>query len=198
MEEGFICIATLDRFDELRRFLTSFRKHNNHPISILLAKDIADAHRIKTLCAFYSPFEFTCMLDIDMLVNAPLNDFFAPAKEGKIGVVREKGVGCINSGVLVFPTPMMKSFCELWNIHYERKLKKGFDGTHGTWDQDLLNVLIKKFPYVELSSNWNHILKDYTPEEELKIYDEVKIFHFLHAPDIDRTKYKSYQEFMKL
>lgn len=198
MKEGFICIFTLDRRGELRKFLTSFHKHNSYPISIILAKDIIDAHRIKTQCAFYSPYDYTVLIDIDILVNGDLSDLFSIAKSGRIGIVREKGVGCLNSGVLAFPTFVMKDLCEMWNTKYEEKLRKGFTGKYGTWDQDLLNVLIKKFPFLELPSKWNHIIKDYSPAEELAVYNEVRIFHFLHAPDIDRTKYKSYQEFMKL
>ncbi|GAG75311.1 unnamed protein product, partial [marine sediment metagenome] len=88
--KGFICIFTLDRIEELRRFLTSFKQHNSLPISILLARDAAEAHQFKTLCGFLTPYNFTAMLDIDILVNGNLNDFFAPAEDGKIGIVKEK------------------------------------------------------------------------------------------------------------
>lgn len=198
MTKGFLCIFTLDRIDELRRFLKSYQKFNDLPISILLAKDTADAHRLKTLCAFYSPYDFTCMLDIDIMVNANLRGIFALVPDGKIGIVREKGMPVLNSGVLVFNTDSMKKLCEIWNKNYERKLIRGFSGKQGTWDQDLLIPLLFKNLYIELPFTWNCIVKDRSPEEELKIYNQVKIFHFLHAPDIDRTKYKSYQEFIKL
>ena len=202
MKQGVICVFTLNRIDELKKFLTAYHRYNNHSISIILAKDMPDAHRIKTLYAFYSPYDYTISIDTDILINGDLDDLFSIARQGKIGIVREKGVKCLNSGVLVFPTSIMKSLCEVWNMRYEEKLRKGFTGQRGTWDQDILNFLLLnkpgKYPFVELSSKWNHIIKDYSPAEELAVYDDVKIFHFLHAPDIDRNKYKSYQEFMKL
>jgi len=198
LNRGFICIFTLDKMEELRRFLKSYHKYNAHPISIILAKDIRDAHRIKTLCAFYTPFPLTALLDIDMLINGDLDELFDTALDGKIGIVREKICPVLNSGMLVFPREAMRLVCKIWNERYEAKLKKGFNGSTGTWDQDILNKIIKGFPHRELPSKWNHILKDYTPEQELEIYDQVKIFHFLHAPDIKRETYKSYQEFIKL
>ena len=198
MKKGFICIFTLDRIDELRRFLTSFNKHNSLPISILLANNTEDAHRLKTKCAFYSPFDFTCMLDIDILVNGNLNELFSIAEQGKIGIVREQGVKCLNSGVVVFPTELMKKLCLEWNKNYERKLIKGFSGKQGVWDQDILIPLLQKYPYIELPFIWNCIIKDRTPEKEIEIYDTIKIFHFLHHPEVPREKYKSYQTFMEL
>jgi len=196
--KGFICIFTLDRIEELRRFLTSFHKHNSLPICILLAKDTADAHRLKTKCAFYSPFDFTCMLDIDMLINGNLDNLFSITPKDRIGIVRERGVKCLNSGVLVFSTSIMKNLCLEWNKIYERKLIKGFSGKQGTWDQDVLIPLLEKYPYKELPPVYNHILKDYSPDEELAMFDFIKIFHFLHASDVDRNKYASYQAFMAL
>ena len=198
MEKGFICISTLDRFEELRKFLISFHKFNFLPIIALIARDMADAHRIKTLCAFYTPFKYSALLDTDILVNGDLSDMFYPALENRIGIVREKEAKCLNSGVIVFPLEKMKIICTEWNRKYEHRIKKGFEGKSGTWDQCILNDLLINLPIVELSSIYNHILKDYTPEQELELYDSVKLFHFLHAPDIDRNKYKSYQTFMSL
>jgi len=197
-EKGFICISTLDRFDELGRFLKSFKKYNSLPIIVLVANDIADAHRIKTNCAFLTPFLYTCLMDTDILVNGDLSEIFLPALQNRIGIVREKTFKVLNSGVIVFPREKMKVLCKSWNEKYEVRLKKGYDGKSGTWEQGILNDILKKFPVVELPSKFNHILKDYTPEQELEVYDSVKIFHFLHAPDIDRNKYKSYQTFMSL
>jgi len=198
MNRGFICIFTLDRIEELRKFLTSFKKHNSLPISILLANNTADAHRLKTKCAFYSPFDFTCMLDIDMLVNKNLEEIFSFLSVADLGIAREQGVKCLNSGVIIFRTEAMKKVCSEWNRIYERKLIKGFSGKQGTWDQDILIPLLQKYNFVELPFEYNCIIKDRTPEEELKIYDTIKIFHFLHHPEVSREKYKSYQEFMAL
>lgn len=198
MEEGFVCISTLNRFDELKRFLTFFQKHNSKPIHVLIARDIADAHRIKTKIAFHTPFPLTVFLDTDMMVNGNLDELFDTALDGKIGIVRERGVKCLNSGMLVFPKEAMKLVCKIWNERYELKIKKGYSGGGGTWDQDILNNILPGFPHRELSSIWNHIIKDVSPEEELQHYDEVKIFHFIHEPGIPREKYKSYQEFMKI
>ena len=71
--------------------------------------------------------------------------------------------------------------------------------------QDTKFYEIQNFNRFDVEDYLNHIeeyeqelLKDYTPEQELEIYDQVKIFHFLHAPDIKRETYKSYQEFIKL
>jgi len=198
MHYGFICVSTLDRFDELKRFLHFFKKHNDLPIIIILADDQPDAHRKKTQLCSLSPFDFTCFLDTDILVNGNLEEIFDCCLDGKIGIVREKKTPVLNSGVLVFSKESMRRVCPIWNEQYEEKLKKGFGPVKGVWDQDILNKIIKGFPHRELPSIYNHILKDYSPEEELAMYDSVKIFHFLHAPDIDRTKYKSYQEFIKL
>ena len=194
-QKGFMCVFTLDRIDELKRFLHFFKKTNDLPIASFLAKDQADAHRIKTLCAFYAPFPFTCMLDIDILVNGNLEEIFDLCLDGKLGVVREKGVPVLNTGVLVFPKEAMRRISPIWNDQYEAKLKKGFTGEKGTWDQDLFNALIKGFPHKEISSIWNHIVKDCSPEDEILIYDQIKLFHFLHHPGFDRNKYKSYQTF---
>ena len=195
---GFMCIFTLDRIDELRRFLTSFKEDNSLPISIFLARDIKDAHRIKTLCGFYSPFENTVLIDIDMLVNGNLMDLFSIAEQGKIGIVREKVMNVLNSGLIVFPKKLMQEVCSHWNKRFEKSVALVQDEIKGTWEQGLLNDLLKRFPFIELPFEYNCIIKDRTPGEELKIYDSVKIFHFLHEPGIDREKYKSYQEFLKL
>lgn len=196
--KGFMCVFTLDRIDDLRRFLTSFNKYNDFPIVALFARDIKDAHKLKTLCAFFTPFEHTAFLDIDMLVNGNLNALFSTATQGKIGIIKEKTVPVLNSGVLVFPKTLMQGLCTHWNRRYEKSVALITDQIKGTWEQGLLNNLIVKFPHVELPSEFNHIIKDCSPEEELKIYDTIKIFHFLHHSGIEREKYKSYQEFMKL
>jgi len=196
--KGFVCIFTLDRLDELKRFLHFFKKHNSLPICCILARDIAEAHRIKTLCAFYTPFPFTCLIDIDILVNGDLTEIFDICLDGKLGLVRERTIPVLNTGVIVFPKEAMRRICPIWNDQYESKLKKGFTGEKGTWDQDLFNAIIKGFPHKEISTKFNHVIKDCTPEQELKIFDEILCFHFLHAPDIDRNKYKSYQTFMSI
>lgn len=198
MEKGFICIFTLDRMDDLRRFLTSYLKHNSLPISVLFARNIEEAHRLKTRCGFLTPYDLTVLIDIDILVNGNLDDLFAPAEDGRIGIVREKKIPVLNSGVLVFPKDLMRDLCLIWNEKFEEKLIKKIVDRLGTWEQGLLNEILPQFPYVELPSEFNHILHDYTPEEELKIYDKIKLFHFLHHHGIDRTKYKSYQTFMSL
>jgi len=202
MEKGFMCISSLDRFDELRRFLTSFQKHNSLPICTFLARDIVEAHRIKSYCGWFTPFDHTVFLDTDMMINGDLSELFSIVGKERLGIVRERGVKVLNSGVLVFPKELMQNLNLEWNEGYETKIEGGFRGEKGTWDQDILNCLLKQnpkdYPHIELPSKWNHIIKDVTPEEELRVYDEVKIFHFLHHPGVPRKKYKSYQEFMKL
>ena len=197
-----MCISTTDRFDELRRFLSSFAKHNSLPICTFLARDIVEAHRIKSNCGWFTPFDYTALLDTDMMVNANLNDLFSIVGTNKIGIVREKGVKVLNSGMIVFPRYLMRDLNLEWNAGYETKIDSGFHGEKGTWDQDVLNFLLQSkqscYPSVELPSCWNHIVKDVSPRDELKYYDSIKIFHFLHQPGIPREKYKSYQEFMKL
>ena len=202
MEKGLIVVSTLDNFEELGRFLYSFKQHNSFPVHVIVAKDIVDAHRAKTRCAFHSPFKFTIMIDTDILINGDLSELFKTAEQGFIGIVREKLHPVLNSGVVVFPTELMKEVCTLWNSRYEEKIlnpkTKGKRSNLWYWDQDILNEILPQFPYKELPSIFNQILHDYTPEEELKIYDKIKVFHFLHHSNIDRYRYKSYKNYMAI
>ena len=195
LKKGFLCIVTPDRFDELKRFIFFYQRVNDLPLSVYVVNNQANAHRAKTLCAFLSPYERTCLIDIDILVNAHLDDIFALVPEDKIGIIREKGCPVLNSGVIVFTTEPMKKLCEIWNSKFEQKLMRGYNGKQGAWDQDVLAPIIKDFPYIELDPVWNWIVKDYSPEAEIENYGRVKLFHFMHANDYDRTKYKSFQIF---
>ena len=202
MEKGFICISTLDNFHELGRFLYSFKQHNSFPIQVIIARDIKDAFRLKTQCAFLSPFKFSVMMDTDILVNGDLSGLFELPEKGFIGIVREKIFPVLNSGVVAFPTELMKNLCEVWTAKFDQKQAQlrlqGKSRPDDVWDQDILNKIISDFPYKELPSEFNHILHDSTPEEELENYDKIKVFHFLHHQNIDRNRYKSYQNYMAL
>ncbi|HUX79674.1 MAG TPA: hypothetical protein VMW10_08040 [Alphaproteobacteria bacterium] len=202
MEKGLICISTQNRFEELGRFLRSFLQHNSFPVHVIIARDIKDAHKQKTLCALHSPFKYTIMMDTDILVNGDLSPLFETAKQGFIGIVREKKTPVLNSGVIVFPTELMKKVCTTWTFMFDQKrfqLKNGKAVLpNGVWDQDILNDILPQFPYKELSSEFNHILHDLSPEEENKVYGTIKVFHFLHHPNIDRNLYKSFRTYMEL
>jgi len=202
LEKGLICISTLSHFEELRRFLHSFLSHNSFPVHVIIAHDIKDAHKQKTLCAFHSPFKHTIMMDTDILVNGDLGPLFETAEKGFIGIIREKKTPVLNSGVIVFPTELMKKVCAIWTLKFDDKRIHSNQGklcpSGGVWDQDILNIILPQFPYKELSSEFNHILHDLSPEEENKIYDTIKVFHFLHHPNIDRNLYKSFRTYMEL
>lgn len=200
--KGFLFISTLDNFHELGRALFSLMQHNSFPVHVIIARDISDAFRLKTQMAFHSPFKYTIYMDTDILVNGNLDELFALAETVPVGIVREKVYPLLNAGFIVFETDYMKKVCKLWNEKYEAKQiilsTVGKIGYTDIWDQDILNEILPLFEFKELPSIYNQILHDYTPEEELKIYDSIKVFHFLHHHGIDRMRYKSYQNYMSI
>jgi len=198
MSNGYICIFTLDRIEDLRRFLISFKKYNNLPIACFLARDIIEAHSFKTQLGFLTPFDNSVFLDIDMLVNGDLSELFLTSEIGEIGVVRELGVKCLNSGMIVFPKVLMQSLCSKWHPAYIKSISRSPSSHPGTLEQSLFNVLVLNFPFRELPSKFNTIIKDISPAEESKMFETIRVFHFLHEPGIDRNLYKSYRTFQEL
>ncbi|GAI04067.1 unnamed protein product, partial [marine sediment metagenome] len=55
-----------------------------------------------------------------------------------------------------------------------------------------------EMPIEELSTDYNATFHDITPEEELKRWKDIKIFHFLHSWPKDKKKFKSYRLYMEL
>lgn len=202
MSRGFLVLTTLDRLDELRKMITSLKMYNDYPVVVAIAADAEEAHRIKTLCAVMTPFDYTVFLDTDMMINGNLDYLFEVAESGKIGIVRERKYPVLNSGVLAFSRYMMMPVCELWNSLYETRIKSFCPFPWGVYEQDILGQILEMnpdtYPHVEMPVEYNMILKDITPEEEKLQWNKIKIFHFLHCKLENRHKYKSYQDFMLL
>ena len=195
---GFFTVVTLDRFDELRRFLISLSKfHPDVPVCIYVAKDRLDAFRSKTQTAFLSPFDLTVLIDVDIYVNGKLDYLFDVAEQEKIGIVKHPRSGDLNTGVVCFSKSIMQPFSKKWTKIFDERLKdKSLFRLE--YDQGIFNTLAPEMPLRELSTDYNATFHDITPEEELERWDEIKIFHFLHSWPEDKEKFKSYRLFMEL
>lgn len=198
MSRGFFVVITLDRIEELRKFLVSLSKfHKDYPVCIYTAKGKIDTFRIKTQAAFLTPFEHTVVIDTDIFVNGKLDYLFEVAEKGKIGVIRHPNSKQLNAGVICFSKFVMQPFSKKWTELYD---KGAADGTlkEFEWDQTILNKLAPTMPIEELSTDYNATFHDITPKEELARWKDIKIFHFLHSWPKDKTKFRSYQLYMKL
>jgi len=189
MERGFYIVITLDRMDDLIKFLPHLKKHNKYPVMVTIADDAEDAYRKKTMVGFLSPFDVTVYLDTDVLVNGNLDYLFEVAEDGCIGIYRETRFPICNAGILAIPKEIKRELSEKWLSLYNAKKKKAV----GDWDQDVLNSLIPKFKFCYLPREYNCILHEILPSEEKEMFSRVKIFHFLHHKGIDRKKYKSWR-----
>ena len=193
-KRGFFVVITLDRFDELKRFLISLSKfHKDYPICIYVAKDSIDSFRIKTKAAFLTPFEYNVVIDIDIFVNGRLHYLFEVAEKGKIGVVRHPRSKALNTGVVAFSKAILQVFSNTWTEIYNKRVGRGFVG-----DQGIFNELAPKMPIQEISTDYNATFHDITPEEELERWDDIRVFHFLHSWPLDKKKFKSYRLSMEL
>ncbi len=197
-KRGFFVVITLDRLDELRRFLISLSKfHPDDPVCIYVAKDRLDAFRSKTQSAFLSPFEYTVLIDTDIYVNGKLDFLFTVAGGGNIGIVRHPSSGNLNTGVVCFSKSIMQPFSKRWTEIFDERLKdKSLFRLE--YDQGAFETLAPEMPLKELSTDYNATFHDITPEEELERWDDVKIFHFLHSWPDDKERFKSYKLFMEL
>jgi len=194
-KRGFFVVITLDRFDDLRRFLISLSKfHKDDPVCIYVAKDKTDVFRIKTKASFLTPFEYTVVIDTDIYVNGKLDYLFEVAEKGKIGIVRHPNSKALNLGVVAFQKSIMQEFSKMWTEIYNRRVKGG----GFVDDQGIFNELAPTMPIEEISSDYNATFHDITPEEELERWDDIKIFHFLHSWPKDKEKFKSYRLYMEL
>ena len=197
-KRGFFVVVTLDRLDELRKFLISLSKfHKDYPVSIYLAKDRIDAFRAKTKMAFLTPFPLTVFMDVDIYVNGKLDYLFEIAAKYKVGVIRHPHSGDLNTGVIAFPKCIMQKFSKKWAEIFDERLK---DGTlqFKEYDQGVFNTLAPEMPIEELSTDYNATFHDITPEEEIKRWKDIKVFHFLHSWPTDKEKFKSYKLYMEL
>jgi len=185
---GFYLVITQDRFDALRRCLHFLLKYNSYPVYIALADNEEDAYRKKTMIGFLSPFDTTVQLDTDTLVNGNLDFLFELGERGYIGLKHETRYNFYNAGIFVLPKDLKVSLSMEWLARYNMKPNK----EAGAFDQDILNELIKKYPVFDLPFEYNAILQEITPEQELEMWDSIKIFHFLHSNATDRSKFKSF------
>jgi len=197
-ERGFYCVITQDRLDDLRKFLLTLKAHNDYPVIVAIAKDATDAYRKKTEISYLSPFDTTIYIDTDTLIMGNLNYMFELGERGYFAIYREKRVPTYNAGVFVLPKEVKKWLTNKWLPKYDDKMKRGIRTYYQWKDQDILNELIKEMPLFVLPREYNCILQDITPEEEAEIYDNVKIFHFLHNKEVDKNKYKSWNTWLKL
>lgn len=197
-KRGFFIVVTLDRFDELRRFLVSlFKFHQDYPVCILIAKDKIDAFRIKTKAALLTPFPLTVFMDTDIYINGKLDYLFEVAAKYKIGVVRHPRSKRLNSGVIAFPKCIMQKFSKKWTEKFDERVES--EGLiEGEWDQTIFNELAPEMPIQELSTDYNATFHDISPWTEKQRWKDIKVFHFLHSWPTDKEKFKSYRLFMKL
>ena len=197
-KRGFFVVVTLDRFEELRKFLISLSKfHKDIPVCIYVAKDLKDAFRAKTKMAFLTPFPFTVFMDVDIYINGKLDYLFEVAGRHRIGVVRHPRSGDINTGVIAFPKCIMLKYSKEWTELYDKRDAAKTLRSLGD-DQGVFNTLAPEMPIEELSSDYNATFHDITPEEEIKRWDKIKVFHFLHSWPTDKEKFKSYRLYQEL
>ena len=194
MKRGFIAIITPDRFDDLKKMNKSLRRFHQDPMCLMVARDRVEAHRFKTQCALFTPFDFTIMLDTDIYVNGDLSLLFQTAEQGQIGLIRERFHKVLNSGVIAFEKKAMIPVCREWNIAYETRVREGNRDKYAVMDQDILRNVLGFYKYVELPCEYNMTFHDIDPHKEGLEWKNIKIFHFLHAPDVPREKYRSYKE----
>jgi hypothetical protein len=196
-ERGFYCVITRDRLDDLFKFLKYLLQYNNYPVYIAFADDMIDAYRKKTMIGFLSPFKSTVLIDTDIYVNGNLNYLFEIAEKGFIGIYRETTYPCLNSGVVAFPENIIKDLSSKWFSLYNRMIEKSLRRykkvVSFAYDQDILNAIINDYPIHLLPREYNCILKEINPQFEADHWNEIKIFHFLHADPTDRKQFKCFR-----
>lgn len=193
-ERGFYLVTTLDRFEDLRKCLTTLRLYNKYPFIIAVALDEVDAYRKKIEICINSPFDTTIYLDTDTMIMGNLDEMFKIGERGYFAIYREKLVNVYNAGVFVLPKHLKKFLLDHWLPRYEDKKVKWYQCK----EQDALNSPLPNLPVYILTNKYNCLLQDITPEEELKTFDQIKIFHFLHNQNVNKELYKSYQLWKKL
>jgi hypothetical protein len=176
-ERGFYCVITRDRLDDLFKFLKYLLQYNNYPVYIAFADDMIDAYRKKTMIGFLSPFKSTVLIDTDIYVNGNLNYLFEIAEKGFIGIYRETTYPCLNSGVVAFPENIIKDLSSKWFSLYNRMIEKS----------------LRRYKKVVSFAYDQDILKEINPQFEADHWNEIKIFHFLHADPTDRKQFKCFR-----
>lgn len=186
MKRGFIIITSTNRFEELRKMLTSLRKFHKEPVMLLLADNREQAHFYKCKACQLSPFDITIQLDSDMLINGSLDYLFSLAERGNIGVFiplfLKNDIKRLNSGVIVYPTNLFVPISQEW----EKAFLQCKNRIHYSMDQGHLgNILFNHFlgKYVEIiPEEYNFCIQEYflggSKLDEVKDFAKVKIFHF--------------------
>lgn len=194
MNNGFYVVATLDRFNELQKFLRSLRKHHSETIQVMIANNVQQAHEFKTLSGQLTPFDNTIMMDIDMLVLKNFSEVFKYADRGEIAIYEEEGWGIFNSGFVAFNKTMGHRLSKEWHEVFlkERRFEK--IGKKGLWDQDLLTKLLKSGKWNKKVYNlprfYNYCVSRRPPPPEEEEWDKIKVIHYWHRGgfQVDKTK----------
>jgi len=214
LSRGFICIASLNRADELRKFLTSLKAFNKEPVLTLWADNRVHAHLLKTKIAQLSPFLSTVQIDTDILVNGNLKYLFEVAERKKIGAfiptMLPDDIRRLNSGVLCYNTRQFLPLSMAWEKEFLECTKR----KHNSMDQGFIGKLLvpeRAAGNIEiLPEIYNFCLKEYKDGtsglDEVKDFHKIKIFHFFTShyyapfglPDSDIADCYSYQKFNKL
>jgi len=202
MTNGFYLVATPDRFEELKKFINSLRKHHREPIQVMIALDKVQAHEFKTMCGSLTTFDKTIMMDIDMLVLRNFGEIFSCLGSFDIALHDEPKWGTYNSGFIAFNKYFMKEVSKLWHENY---LKRNFEqrpNWKGIFEQDLLTDILKRRKEIKISKHqiynlpkfYNYCIYRYTAEEELEDWDHIKVLHFWtgsnNKPDPERKSWK--------
>lgn len=194
MNNGFYVVATLDRFNELAKFLSSLRKHHSETIQVMIANNIQQAHEFKTLAGSITPFDNTVMMDIDMLVLQNFSEVFKYADRGQIAIYEEEGWGIFNSGFVAFNKKVGKELSKEWHKKFIEEGRFEKIGKKGLWDQDLLTILLKSIKWnkrvYKLPRFYNYCVSRRPPPPEEKEWDQIKVIHFWHRGgfQVDKNK----------
>jgi hypothetical protein len=202
MKNGFYMVATLDRFNELEKVLKSLKKYHEEPVCVMIANDRYQAHEFKTLCGFYSPFDNTIMMDIDMYVLQNFGEVFDIVKDGKIALYEEHEWGIYNSGFVAFQKEIMEMVSlRWWELYVNKQLNKRHQWK-GLWEQDILTNILKMRDCVKLSKHqifnlpkfYNYCIYKFTPNQELEDWDKIKVLHYWYRsgnkPDPKRRSWQ--------
>lgn len=203
---GIFAVATPDRFEDLRRMVTSLWRNNTYQIQVMIARDWEGAHEIKSRMGSLSTFDSTVFLDTDIYVNGDISKLFEIAESGKLGIYRHLtrggGSGDWNSGVMCFNKEVGRRLSEEWAPRRKLVASKSPGSLLGRsyWktDQKSLNEIIDNYPIHKLPAAYNYIIPERTLGEETIDYPKVKIFHFIHKRCFYRHLCRSYKEWKQL
>jgi len=202
MNNGFYVVATLGRINELEKVLRSLKRYHTEPVCIMIANNCYQAHEFKTLCGYLTPFDNTIMMDIDMYVLKNVSDVFDIVKDGKVAIYEEHEWGIYNSGFVGFEKEFMSQISLRW---WELYTQKGLNKKRiwkGLWEQDILTNILKMRDKVKISKHqiynlpkfYNYCIYKFTPEQEEKDWDEIKVLHYWYRsgnkPDPHRRSWR--------